>query len=739
MKRTLVLLVTICALAYAQATVTINQSGGWFESAYAEWAPLTGYTDYNAYVRPQNGTYQLLDKPLLRSYGTYFRVDALGLAAGNYQIKIVPVQNGQEVTTQAAETGTLQVAAHDRNGFAHFNYSAGVGAYTDNGTLKQGAKVLYVHAGNAKTVSTTVVQTRGGAPTLVTGMQAIITAYQKGCDATPIAFRLLGTINANDMDALDSSEEGLQIKGKAADAEMNITIEGVGNDAVIRGFGMLVRNCKSVELRNFAVMTAMDDCISLDTDNSNIWVHHIDGFYGKQGSGDKAKGDGCIDVKTNSKYVTVSYCHFWDTGKSSMCGMKSESGPNYITYHHNWFDHSDSRHPRIRTMSVHVYNNYFDGNAKYCVGVTTGASAFVENNYFRNCPKPMLISMQGTDTHNGAAEADGTFSGEDGGIIKAFNNTFSGSKTLVYYNATSAPIHFDAYQAQTRSEQVPSTVTAKKGGATYNNFDTNTQVMYSVTPDAPANVPAIVQGDLGAGRLQHGDFSFTFTGADDSSYDLNQALVAAIATYTSALDSIFGEAMSPTDTTSSDTTHHGGTGSHECYILNGAPTSDFYTFTGSTFASNKGSVTVSGTTYTECVKMESATNISFTTDREYTLFLAFDKATANIKIDGTKVTATNGTISYALVAGSHALTKADSNNLYYINLYGDESALRNTGESGLAFDGTSILNPKGGLVRLYTLSGTCLGSTTSTIIGTENLPAGYYVAVTTSGALKFRK
>ena len=739
MRKFLVTTATLLICLFAEAAVNITQSGGWFESAYAEWAPLAGYTDYNAYVRPQNGTYQQLDKPLLRSYGTYYRADALGLAAGNYQIKIVPVQNGQEVAAQAAETSTLQVAAHDRNGFAHFNYSTGVGAYNNDGTLKQGAKVLYVHAGNAKTVSTTVVQAKNGAPTLVTGMQAIITAYQKGYDTTPIAFRLLGTINANDMDALDSSEEGLQIKGKAADSEMNITIEGVGNDAVIRGFGMLVRNCKSVELRNFAVMTAMDDCISLDTDNSNIWVHHIDGFYGKQGSGDHAKGDGCIDVKTDSKFVTVSYCHFWDTGKSSMCGMKSESGPNFITYHHNWFDHSDSRHPRIRTMSVHVYNNYFDGNAKYCVGVTTGASAFVENNYFRNCPKPMLISMQGTDTKNGTAEADGTFSGENGGIIKAYNNTFSGSKTLVYYNASTASVHFDAYQAQTRSEQVPSTVTAKKGGSTYNNFDTDSQIMYSVTPDAPANVPTIVQGNLGAGRLQHGDFSFSFTSADDSSYDLNQALVAAITSYTSSLDSIFGEVMSPTDTTSSDTTHHGGTGSHECYILNGAPTSDFYTFTGCTFSSGKGSVTVGSTTYTECVKMESATNISFTTDQQYTLFLAFDKAAANIKIDGTKVTATNGTISYPLAAGAHALTKADSNNLYYINLYGGESALHNTEESGLSFDGTRILNPQGLLVRLYTATGACLGSTTGTLIGTENLPAGYYIAATAKGALRFAK
>ena len=738
MRKLLLTTATLVICLCMQAAVNITGSGGWFESAYAEWTPLSGYTDYNAYVRPQNGTYQLLDKQLLRSYGTYYRADALGLAAGNYQLKIVPVQNNQEVTAQAGETPVLTVTAHDRNGFAHFNRTTGVGAYNNDGTLKTGAKVLYVHAGNAKTISTTVVINSNGGTATCTGIQAILAGYEKGYDTTPLTFRILGTLNASDMDELGSSEEGLQVKGRRADSELNITIEGVGKDALLRGFGILVRNSKSVELRNFAVMTAMDDCISLDTDNSNIWVHHIDGFYGKQGSGDHAKGDGTIDVKTDSKFVTVSYCHFWDTGKSSMCGMKSESGPNFITYHHNWFDHSDSRHPRIRTMSVHIYNNYFDGNAKYCVGVTTGASAFVENNCFRNCPKPMLISMQGTDTKNGTAEADGTFSGENGGIIKAYNNTFSGSKTLVYYNATSASVHFDAYQAQTRSELVPSTVTAKKGGSTYNNFDTNAQLMYSVTPDAPADVPTIVQGNLGAGRMQHGDFSFTFTNADDSSYDLNQSLVAAIAAYSSQLDSIFGETMQPVDTTGTDTTHH-GTGSHECYILNGAPTSDFYTFTGCTFTSGKGSVTVGGTTYTECVKMESATSISFTTEQEYTLFLAFDKATANIKIDGTKVVATNGTISRQISAGSHELTKADSNNLYYINLYGDSTALGNTQESGLTFDGTYIRNPQGLCVRLYTATGACLGSTTSTLIGIENLPAGYYIAATAKGALRFAK
>ncbi len=541
MKRFLVVLLSLHIFFCCFASVVISESGGWLESAYAEWSSTENYSDYNAYICKENGSYQLLDKPLLRCYGNYYRADALGLPAGNYQMKIVPVSDNNELESEAVETPLLQVAAHDRNGFAHFTWKNGVGAYTDAGSLKSGVKVLYIHVGNAKTITTDVVTSNKGAVTHCVGLQHIISAYEKGQDTTPLCIRIIGTIDVNDLDSLGSKEEGLQIKGRKADTELNFTIEGVGKDALLRGFGILVRNCKSVEIRNLAVMTAMDDCISLDTDNSNIWVHHIDGFYGTQGGGDHEKGDGTIDVKSDSKYVTIDYCHFWDTGKSTMCGMKSESGPNYITYHHNWFDHSDSRHPRIRTMSVHIYNNWFDGNSKYGVGVTTGACAFVENNYFRSCAKPMLISMQGTDTKNGKAEADGTFSKEDGGIIKAYNNIITGSKTLVYYDASNSPVHFDAYLAANRNDIVPQDVKSKAGNYTYNNFDTDPALMPVITPDAPADIPVLLAGEHGAGRMQHGDVTFSFSDSDDSSSGLNSALVALIANYKSPLVSILGE------------------------------------------------------------------------------------------------------------------------------------------------------------------------------------------------------
>ena len=544
MKKILVLTIIFFSCMSANAAVHIKNAEGWLESAFVEFSTLEGYTDYNVYVRPEGGDYKVLDKQLLRSYSDYCRADALGLPAGNYQLKVVPVKDNADVEAQASETKLLAVSAHDRRGFAHSNWTQGVGAYKDNGELKDNAIVLYVYKGNAKTISADIQVEKAGKPmTTCTGIQAIINGYQKGNETRPLDVRILGLLQATDMDEFGSSSEGVQIKGKNADAVLNITVEGVGNDAVIRGFGFLVRNSKSVEIRNLAIMSCMDDGVSLDTDNSNIWLHHLDVFYGKKGSGDKAKGDGAIDVKSDSKYVTVSYCHLWDTGKSHLCGMKSESGPNYICYHHNWFDHSDSRHPRVRTMSVHVFNNYFDGVAKYCVGATTGASVFVENNYFLNCSHPMLISMQGTDTKNGTDESDApTFSKENGGIIKAFNNVYAGTRTIEmsYYDADKNPVHFDAYLAQTRDEQVPSNVTAKLGGSKYDNFDTNSSVMPDITPDDPNDIPEIVTGTHGAGRMFHGDLNFSLANFAPADYAISSELSNLIVSYQSSLQGIFG-------------------------------------------------------------------------------------------------------------------------------------------------------------------------------------------------------
>ena len=517
--------------------VVITEAKGWLESAYVKFTKLAGISKYNVYV---NG--KTIDTQLVRDYGTYGRADAVGLAAGTYSVKVVPVgDDGKEFADCAGEATDISVRAINRDGYAHYNASEGIGAYNNNGTLKTGARVLYVTKNNAKTV--TLSMNVGKKEEIRTGIQDILKAYEKGAETRPLAIRIIGQLRKADMPELGSSAIGLQVKGKSQN--MNLTIEGIGNDATLHGFGVLCRNCRYVELRNFAVMMHPEDGISFDTNNEHIWGHHLDIFYGENKGGDKAKGDGSFDVK-GTLYCTVSDNHFWDSGK---CHLNSNGDEvDFVSYHHNWYDHSDSRHPRVRkSQHLHVFNNYFDGNSKYGVGATTGSCIFVEKNYYRNCKYPMLISKQGSDIHNGVGSSDqtkGTFSSEDGGMIKAYDNFMTGQTSFEPYVAGDATYskHFDAYVVTNREDQVPTEVVTLKGGTGYNNFDTASD-FYTYTPDQVNDVPSVITGHYGAGRCEHGDFQYTFDNAtQDKNADVISDLSDKLKNYdNTALIGIFSE------------------------------------------------------------------------------------------------------------------------------------------------------------------------------------------------------
>lgn len=667
--------------------IQITEAKGWQESAYLKWAPFEGASSYNVYVDDKK-----IDAQLVRQYKSYYRADVLGLKEGTYSIKVVPVNAEGKEIAGANTASNLVVKSYNREGFAHFKYD-GVGAYNNDGTLKAGAKVLYITAKTAKTVSTTV---NTGKLETITGLQSIIDAYSKGKDKTPIAFRIIGKVNLSDLDHISSSAEGLQIKG----AMMNMTFEGVGDDATVYGFGFLLREAESVEFRNFAIMRCLDDAMSLDTDNSHVWIHNMDLFYGKKGgAADQAKGDGTVDIKGDSKYVTVAYNRFWDNGKASMCGMKSETGENWITYHHNWFDHSDSRMARVRTMSVHMYNNYYQHNDVYGVGATSGSSVFMESNYFDATKRPIMSSLQGTD-----AMGDGTFSGEKGGLIKAYGNVFANKPANFSYipyaeNNTS----FDAYEVSNPSEQVPTSVKTLVGGTSYDNFDTNPSLMYAYAADKAEDVPSIVEGFYGAGRLNHGDIDFVIpdeTVVTNGHQQPWPALASLLDAYTSGVVKVFGESDAAGDGGSTGGGETGGSGEGgstggstdgtteggstvtpiEGTVLvtftDSKPSSSIVTVSGN-YATNKGTATIDGTSYSTCVKMESATNISVTVDKKVTMTLYFSSADTktNAKIDGKKpaevnavIDSTAKTMTVTLDAGSHTITKQDTCNLFGIKL-----------------------------------------------------------------------
>jgi pectate lyase len=824
MKKNLLFL-TMFLIAFQTWSQQINEASGWLESVFVKWQPVSNAQTYNVYYTGGGLVDQKIDNELIRSYGTYFRADIPGLKAGSYTVKIKPVISGVEGT--GTTTSSLTVKAHDRSGFAFAN-SRIPGAYNADGTPKSNAVILYITQQTKNTVSLTVT---GASANPCVGLQTILDGYKKGKDTRPLIIRLVGQIT--DLSYMMNGDLVIENNNNAASY---ITMEGIGNDATADGWGIRVKNASNIEIRNIGIMnvdSGEGDNIGLQQDNDYVWVHNCDFFYGKPGSdADQIKGDGALDCK-KSTYVTFSYNHFWDNGKSNLLGLSEGTTEGlFITYHHNWYDHSDSRHPRIRYYSAHVYNNYYDGNSKYGVGSTLGSSVFVEANFFRNCKYPMLTSMQGTDVYNGAT---GTFSSEDGGTIKAYNNTMSGQNRFVGYNATTYPVEFDAYVAATRNETISSTIKSKKGAKTYNNFDTNSSVMYAYTPESPENAKTTVMQY--AGRVSGGDFQWTFNNAvDDTADGVNIGLRDALNAYQTSLVSIQGGTNPPagnqtltstsnnnqtvtsgtaigtivftwggdaTDatvtglpasglsfvknttaktititgtptaavtysiaTTGSAGTPATGTGtitvnaagtqtltstnnnsqtvasgtainsivftwggtaadaavtglpasgisfvkntSAKTITITGTPTatvsysitttgtgtaatgsgtitvttgnpagdeihnfttsgktSDFYTITGN-LSTTKGTVTYNGLTLTQCLKIESATSITFTTTQASTLTLVFVEAAGTIKVDNVDKTASNGIVTVSLAAGNHTIAKKDTSNLFYM-------------------------------------------------------------------------
>jgi len=563
------------------------------------------------------------------------------------------------------------------------------------------------------------------------GLQNILYAIKKGKDTRPFIIRLIG--NITDMTVMEGGDVVIE---NSNNASSYLTLEGVGTDAVANGWGVRLKSASNIEISNIGVMncnSTAGDNIGMQQDNDHVWVHNCDLFYGNAGSdADQIKGDGALDNKT-STYITLAYNHFWDSGKASLLGLSEGTTSGlYITYHHNWFDHSDSRHPRVRYYSAHIYNNYFDGVSKYGSGSTLGSSLFVEGNYYRNSKYPMLTSLQGSDIWDEANQVNnagtmGTFSGEAGGSIKAFNNTFdadiaTNNMRFVAYGDTnplynisgkiSSTTDFDAYVATSRGEVVSSNVKSKSGANTYNNFDTNAAFyVKNLVIDQPA--VAKTKTTQYAGRVSGGDLKWTFDNSvDDKSSLVITALKSALTNYTGSLVAVQGEGTPPanpqtlTSTTNNNQTVTSGT----------AIGAIVFTWGGSATDATVTGLPASGISF---VKNTTAKTITITGTPTATL--SYSIATV-----GTGTAATgSGTITVSATSGQ-TLTSTANNNQTIASGTAIASIVFTWG--GSATDATVTGLPASGISFVKNIS-----AKTITITGTPTASVSYSIATVGTG------
>ncbi|GAA2440387.1 right-handed parallel beta-helix repeat-containing protein [Streptomyces glaucus] len=252
------------------------------------------------------------------------------------------------------------------------------------------------------------------------------------CDRDePYVIQVLGTLRI-------SSKQGVR---------SNKTIIGLGGDAEITGGGLDMYRRQNVIIRNLRFTGADDDSLSIQQSSHHIWIDHCTFSAG---------ADGLIDIVRGADYVTVSWNHFHDHSKTMLIGHSDANGSQdrgklRVTFHHNFFDGTDQRHPRVRFAEpVHVYNNYYRNNRLYGVASTEDAGVLVEGNYFENVAHPI---------HSGYDESG------PGRVVER-NNLYVGSGT-------------------------PRTLGTVIEPRTY----------YAYTLDAPSTVPATVPAGAGVGRI----------------------------------------------------------------------------------------------------------------------------------------------------------------------------------------------------------------------------------------------
>ena len=496
------------SMTYAASATSFTTVGGWNEMMYAT---IKGVKDADvtavSYSGPVSGSLAGEDfEYLVRDTSEGVRVDVMGLKPGTYTLTVT-TKSG--TFTQSG----IEVNEQDRSGYAHYNYTNGVGAYNDDGTLKDNAIVLYVTDENKNTVTLSY----GGVT--VSGIGNILNSVGKACGEAgheteckktssgkvyygkgntnqgilqllaenniPLVIRMVGTVsesglyktgtwaaaNAGLIDGLtdyDSNDYGGSVGDNGHMARMksakDVTIEGVGTDAAMDGWGIHFMSetsttaaglGKSFEVRNLTFMNQAEDAIGMEgvQDGSVItapvercWIHNNE-FYSPSITGpaesDKAEGDGSCDFK-RGEYLTVSYNYFEGCHKTNLVGSSDTSLQYNLTYHHNVWKGCKARQPLGRQANMHFYNNQFIGTTDYAMNTRANAYIYSEYNLFFMTKNPM-------DVRSGA--------------IKSYNDSFSsciGSMT---------------------GTVVADKSTKVTSGNKYENFDTNASLSYIPSGD----------------------------------------------------------------------------------------------------------------------------------------------------------------------------------------------------------------------------------------------------------------
>ncbi|OJJ96915.1 hypothetical protein ASPACDRAFT_1874263 [Aspergillus aculeatus ATCC 16872] len=215
----------------------------------------------------------------------------------------------------------------------------------------------------------------------------------------------------------------------------NTSIIGKDANAILEGFGLLVKKKENVIIRNLGVKKVLadnGDAIGVQYSN-NVWIDHCD--VSSDRDHDKDYYDGLIDVTHASDYVTISNTFLHDHWKASLVGHSDsnadeDTGHLTVTYANNYWYNINSRGPSFRFGTGHIYNSYYldvsDG-----INTRDGAQLLVESNVFSGSKKPLYSTDSGYAVANDNDFGDGENAADEGTLTSVpYSYTLLGSSKV---------------------------------------------------------------------------------------------------------------------------------------------------------------------------------------------------------------------------------------------------------------------------------------------------------------------
>jgi len=172
------------------------------------------------------------------------------------------------------------------------------------------------------------------------------------------------------------------------------TIIGVGKTGeVVNGGFFLGPDVHNVIIRNLTIrdtflkgdwggMRQDDDGLQMDTAH-HVWVDHC--HFTRH-------GDGCLDSRLGTTYVTVSWCIFSNHNKTFGIGWDKDVR-GQMTIHHNWFRNTSCRNPCTeQVIRAHLYNNYLQNVGTRGHWSRSGTNMILQNTLFENVNNPHRVA-----------------------------------------------------------------------------------------------------------------------------------------------------------------------------------------------------------------------------------------------------------------------------------------------------------------------------------------------------------